>query len=143
MPILEALRLGGISDALVIVTRYFGGVLLGAGGLTRVYSSAASAAIRAAGLVDMLPGALLELRLSYAQYAPLESFISARATITQSDFLEDIRLRLSLEAEAAEPFIEALTARSAGRCQIQRVGEAYLLRPRAKLPTKANRSDPL
>ncbi|HIU94159.1 MAG TPA: YigZ family protein, partial [Candidatus Aphodomorpha intestinavium] len=53
LPMMEALRRSGVTDALVVVTRYFGGILLGAGGLVRAYSAAAAAAVRSAGEVEM------------------------------------------------------------------------------------------
>ena len=49
MPVLNSIRMSGVTDVLVVVTRYFGGILLGAGGLVRAYSTAASMAIEAGG----------------------------------------------------------------------------------------------
>lgn len=71
LPVLEALRSRAITDAVLVVTRYFGGILLGASGLTRAYASSAGLGIAAAGIVTMRPAVRLLCTLGYAQY---ESF---------------------------------------------------------------------
>jgi len=68
MPILEVLLRQDVRDALIVVTRYFGGVLLGTGGLVRAYSAAAKLALQDAGLADMHEAAEYRLEMDYAQY---------------------------------------------------------------------------
>ena len=68
VPVLDAIRKSGVSDAVVVVTRYFGGVLLGAGGLVRAYSRAAKLAIDEAQIVTREPFCDLTLDCSYADY---------------------------------------------------------------------------
>lgn len=65
-PIIEVMKVREVVNACVVVVRYFGGVLLGAGGLTRAYSKGAAAAIDACGVVSMEPSARLQLSLPYA-----------------------------------------------------------------------------
>ncbi|PRR83877.1 YigZ family protein [Clostridium vincentii] len=65
IPILEVIKKSGITDCVVVVTRYFGGVLLGAGGLTRAYTKGASIAIKAAGVVEKVRGIRISITLDY------------------------------------------------------------------------------
>lgn len=76
-PILDVLRQGGITDAVVTVTRYFGGILLGSGGLIRAYSSAASLAVKAATMVEIVPCRQYRVRLQYPQLARFQQVLAA------------------------------------------------------------------
>ena len=71
VPVLNVVKMSGASDLCVVVTRYFGGILLGAGGLVRAYSAAAKRALDAAGIVTMTEFALLSIRCSYSDYQRL------------------------------------------------------------------------
>lgn len=71
-PILEVLRRAGLANALLVVTRYFGGVLLGAPGLVRAYSEAAAAAVARAGLLRCRPMHRLEVCCDYASFGKLQ-----------------------------------------------------------------------
>ncbi|MBE5781219.1 MAG: YigZ family protein, partial [Clostridiales bacterium] len=71
LPILNAITGRELTDVLVIVTRYFGGILLGAGGLVRTYGKSAGLALDAAGIVKMLPGVHLTLKVSYPMYGKI------------------------------------------------------------------------
>ncbi|MBU3205663.1 YigZ family protein [Clostridium algidicarnis] len=65
VPILEVIKKTGITDCVIVVTRYFGGILLGAGGLIRAYTKGASLAIKKAGMVEKVSGILLKFILEY------------------------------------------------------------------------------
>lgn len=65
IPILEVIKKNEITDCTVVVTRYFGGILLGAGGLTRAYTKGAAVAIKAAGIVDKVLGVRINITLEY------------------------------------------------------------------------------
>lgn len=65
IPILEVMKKSGITDCAVVVTRYFGGILLGAGGLTRAYTKGASIAVKNAGIVEKVNGLKLSITLDY------------------------------------------------------------------------------
>ncbi|WP_308779557.1 YigZ family protein [uncultured Clostridium sp.] len=65
IPILEVMKKSNITDCAVVVTRYFGGILLGAGGLTRAYTKGASVALKAAGIVEKVKGVRLLLCMDY------------------------------------------------------------------------------
>ena len=65
IPILEVMKKSGITDCVVVVTRYFGGILLGAGGLTRAYTKGASIALKAAGIVEKVKGLKISFTIDY------------------------------------------------------------------------------
>lgn len=83
MPVLDVLRKKGVTDAVICVVRYFGGILLGAPGLVRAYSAAASAAVADAGLVRMTPLVPLTVRVSYTLWGKVENL--AQRTGLMSD----------------------------------------------------------
>lgn len=68
LPVLSAIGYAGLTDTIIVVTRYFGGTLLGTGGLVRAYSAAANAAIQAAGIATMRQVVTLKVQLPYALY---------------------------------------------------------------------------
>ena len=86
MPVLDVLRKGSIQDAVIIVVRYFGGTLLGTGGLVHAYGTAASEAVQNAGLVLCRPCRRFEVRLTYADYQKWQQ-ISAPYEIVVEDTL--------------------------------------------------------
>lgn len=74
-PILEVIRGRGLKNTAVVVTRYFGGILLGTGGLVRAYGAAAKLALEAAGLVRCEPARLYALAVDYASWQRVEAFL--------------------------------------------------------------------
>lgn len=71
IPILESLKLAKIHNVVAVVTRYFGGIKLGAGGLIRAYSNTTTKAIHQAGLVQRIKQAILKITVTYALHDPL------------------------------------------------------------------------
>lgn len=71
IPILESLKLAKIHNVVAVVTRYFGGIKLGAGGLIRAYSNTTTEAIHQAGLVQRIKQAILKITVTYAFHDPL------------------------------------------------------------------------
>lgn len=82
-PIIEVMKARQVVNACVVVVRYFGGVLLGAGGLTRAYSKGASTAIDACGVVSMEPSARLALELPYALWDRAQHRLSSMPVIIE------------------------------------------------------------
>jgi uncharacterized YigZ family protein len=72
IPILEVMKKSGVTDCAVVVTRYFGGILLGTGGLTRAYTKGASIAIKAAGIVEKVQGVKLSFELEYDLFGKIQ-----------------------------------------------------------------------
>lgn len=116
MPTLDAIRKSGIVDAAIVTVRYFGGTLLGTGGLVRAYGRAAADALTAAGIVRMRVFRRLTLLLSYTDYPRLQPLLTRRAVpILASDFGADVELTLKLPEEEWQGFADEVTELTAGR----------------------------
>jgi uncharacterized YigZ family protein len=89
-PIMEVLLREGVTGAVVIVTRYFGGILLGSGGLTRAYSQTAAEAVRVAGLTEMRPHTVLLITVAYAQFGALEQALLRRGLALHDSTFTDV-----------------------------------------------------
>lgn len=101
-PILEVIRGAGLERVVIVVTRYFGGVLLGTGGLVRAYTQAAQQAVAAAQLVTLEPARLLALSLAYADWPRLEPLLPAWGCQ-----VEDVRYTDKVDVRLLVPLAEA------------------------------------
>lgn len=126
-PMMEVLLREDVVDAMVVVARYFGGVLLGAGGLARAYGQAAAEAIRAAGIARMLPHTELRITVDYAQYGALEQALG-RAGYTPSGVAYAERVTATVPVPAGEEAAMARTVAdlTAGQGAILQGGCVYL-----------------
>lgn len=88
-PVLEAIGHAGISDVIVVVTRYFGGILLGTGGLVRAYTAAASGALQSAELVTMRLVVDCSVRLPYALFEQAQRVVSASGAKLSDPIFDD------------------------------------------------------
>lgn len=126
LPTLEVLTKSGITDAAIVVTRYFGGVLLGAGGLVRAYSHAAGLALTAAGKVRMQMCSIAALCCDYGQYGKLSSLIPAcGGVIDKADFGENVTLRFHMAPESLPAFGKQLADTTCGSVDYLVEDEGY------------------
>ena len=88
-PVLETIGHAGVSDVIVVVTRYFGGILLGTGGLVRAYTAAASGALQAAELVSMRLVVDCSLRVPYALFEQAQRMIAASGARLEEPVFDD------------------------------------------------------
>lgn len=129
VPILEVIRARGLKNCLVVVTRYFGGILLGAGGLVRAYSSSASAVLDKSGVVEYAPGLEMRMKMDYAQYGAVKFYAEhdGEMTVTESEFALDVEITAVCRAEKAEAVRKKLQDLTGGRIRL--VQERELLLP--------------
>jgi len=126
MPTLDVLQKQNLTDCLVVVTRYFGGILLGGGGLVRAYSHTAALAVEAAGIVEMRPAFLEEIRCSYTQYGWLQPLVeSGGGTIVDTQYTDEVTVRFLLDTDLQGGFQKQLTERSAGTLATEILEEQY------------------
>ncbi|MDD4074711.1 MAG: YigZ family protein [Eubacteriales bacterium] len=125
-PIMDVLLGKDIVNVMIVVTRYFGGVLLGAGGLVRAYSRAAAEACGAAGLAAVRAGVALSMTVDYSRYGVVEGLLRERGQITDTEFGENVTLRAMVRAQDAADVIAAVVDKTDGRCTPSRTGEAYM-----------------
>ncbi|MGN1347229.1 MAG: IMPACT family protein [Eubacteriales bacterium] len=99
MPVLNVIKMSGACDLCVVVTRYFGGILLGAGGLVRAYTASAKSAIDAAGLAVFEQYALLKITVTYSDYQRLTvALAKLGASEDHCDFGENVTILGAIEA---------------------------------------------
>ena len=124
MPMLEVFRRENVYNFACVVTRYFGGVLLGTGGLSRAYSAAAKEALTAAGTVGCQALAELEFSCSYSMADRLRKELeSAGATVTDIRYESEVTVTAMLPEETAEAVCRRIRELSSGRVQPRRKGE--------------------
>ncbi len=124
MPILDAIRKAGITDVAVVVTRYFGGILLGTGGLVRAYTAAAVGAIKEAGIAEVGTFSLLRVKANYSDYQKLMPLVSAvNAKTEESDFGTDVVMVLSVRDNLAKGFMADIIESTNGRVSAEIVGK--------------------
>lgn len=126
MPTLETIRKSGVDNACVVVTRYFGGTLLGAGGLVRAYSHTASLALEAAGIVTYEPYSELELCCSYSEYQKYSAYFSDIGALTDGVVFEArVTVRFAVKRRRCDEVVKKITELSGGKSLPRLLGERY------------------
>ena len=119
MPVLNAIRMSGITDVCVIVTRYFGGILLGAGGLVRAYSTSASMALEKGGIAIYEEYDVIECECSYSDYQKLQPILEHQnVKLDTTEFLENITLKFSIPCEESLTLSKKIQDTFAGRIKL-------------------------
>lgn len=119
LPVLEVLQHAGLTDVICVVTRYFGGVLLGTGGLVRAYTAAAQAALAAAEVVRVSPCVRLTVTLAYPLYDRAATLAAAAGAKTEDTVYSDqVTLRLLLPDGNGQALAAKLTELSRGQAAI-------------------------
>lgn len=110
VPILDVLEKMQLHDTVVVVTRYFGGIKLGTGGLIRAYSKAASNGIRQTGVVKKVLQQQVSLTLSYPNLGKLQNFLETKQIpIITTDYSENVKVLLALDQTAIPSFTAQIT----------------------------------
>ena len=126
LPTLEAIRKKGVFDAVVVTTRYFGGILLGVGGLIRAYSHGASLALEAAGIITYEQYREFMLDTTYSDYQLILQELSRFGVLTDnSEFTDRVTLTLAIKAPRYAELVERLSELTAGRCFLMETGERF------------------
>lgn len=126
LPLLDTLRKPNITDSVIVVTRYFGGILLGTGGLVRAYSAAAKAAVEDAGIVTYVLYKKAKITVSYSDYQKLEYFLEKRGIKhNPAVFDSQVSLVAKIIPEDFENVISALADLTGGKALIDDAGFEY------------------
>ena len=122
-PILNVLEREGVQDVLCVVTRYFGGILLGTGGLCRAYTKAAKDALGDAGISELRPWSVLRLDCPYALFERVKLELEKRGgTVISSEYGAQIALMAALPEPGEAVFAKALQELSAGSLVPEKTG---------------------
>lgn len=125
-PVLEAITHAGLCDVIVVVTRYFGGILLGTGGLVRAYTAAASGALQKAELVTMRLVVDCSLRLPYAQFEQAQRLVAASGAKLEEPVFDDaVTLRWRMPAGQEGPLCARLGELLRGAADVQVTRPAF------------------
>ena len=126
MPVLDVIRKSGCTDTAVVVTRYFGGTLLGAGGLVRAYSHAAKLALDEAHVITYEKYVVLKLVCSYSDYGKNISETERFGLINDGvDFAENVTLNLAVKSTRLSEFEKLISDSSNGKLVPEKVGERF------------------
>jgi len=129
VPMLETIRKSGVCDCVVVVTRYFGGILLGAGGLVRAYSHGTKIALDAAEIVTYEKYTELRLDCSYSDYQKYSVILPTfNAIIDNTDFTDKVTVSFAVKETAVDALSQKITEMSGGRDKAERTGERFYYR---------------
>lgn len=133
-PMLNVFQREGVTNVVCVVTRYFGGILLGAGGLTRAYSKGARDALCAAGYAVMGQWAVVSIPCTYAMLERVKLEVAAQdGTVDDTEYGAAIRLTVSLPVERVDALQERLTELSAGSIAVTVDSAEFRPGPRQEL----------
>jgi uncharacterized YigZ family protein len=126
LPVMETVEHFGITDVAVVVTRYFGGILLGTGGLVRAYSDAANEALKSAKVITFLPSKKFEVNIDYGDYDLLNKlFAETGVKISSTDFSEKIKIVAIIPTTEFEHLREKITDIFCGRVAFKNTEDIF------------------
>ena len=119
-PMLTVLLHAGVGDICAVVTRYFGGILLGKGGLVKAYSGGVQLALHSLPLAERIPKAELIVVLDYTNVTPLKRLLpSYEVEVLAEEYAADVTYRLKLPVEQVTAFTEAIDGLTNGQALIE------------------------
>lgn len=126
IPVLDVLLKEELTDCVVVATRYFGGTLLGTGGLVRAYSHTAKIAVDAGGIITMKLCKVLKVCCDYNFYGRLNSLIpECGGIVCDSDFADTVTVTLKMPVDNADDFERKLVDLSLGKFSAEEIGEEF------------------
>lgn len=127
VPMLEILKKREITNVCAVVTRYFGGIKLGAGGLIRAYAGSVGHALDQVGLVKFVTQEQLILTLDYGNYDGLQRFLSSQGlVISESEFLSDVTVKLFVDLDKTDQLLADLIEQFSGKISVVK-GDKHLV----------------
>lgn len=126
VPVLDVILKNEVKDVCVVVTRYFGGVLLGAGGLVRAYSHGSKIALEAGGIITLAPCAVLQVEADYSFYERIRVMLEDNsANIEDCIFSDNVKIIFSIRDTRVNDISQKLTELSNGKYSFAKIGEKY------------------
>ena len=126
MPVLDIIRKNGCTDVVIVVTRYFGGTLLGTGGLVRAYTAAAVGALESAQIIRYDIYTSLEISVSYSDYGKISTILSDLGFRTENTIYDvGVKIEGSVIKSNLDELSKSLVEATAGRVEIEIIGEEF------------------
>ncbi|BCS81700.1 YigZ family protein [Anaerocellum diazotrophicum] len=123
LPVMEVIRKSNVSNVLIIVTRYFGGILLGASGLVRAYTQAATLGLEKAGILEYHECEEILLSIEYSDFDKIRWLISRyNAIIEKIEYSQIVDLFLAIKKEEVDEFIKKVSDITSGNFLADRKG---------------------
>ena len=126
-PMLDVITGQGIHDVLVVVTRYFGGTLLGTGGLVRAYSAAVKAGLENCRVMEKIRGYQVVVKTDYNNLGKIQ-YIAAGMELPEqnSEYGENVELTYTVPEEKAAAFEREITEKTGGKSKVDRGDETWI-----------------
>lgn len=124
-PMLDVLAGAGLTGALVVVTRYFGGTLLGTGGLVRAYTEAAQEAVKHSKVMEIRPRRTVACTVQYSDLGRIQYLFREEGLEPSVDYREKILLTAEVPEEQVARLTEAITNATAGQAELK-IGDMYI-----------------
>ena len=135
-PMLDVLLGAGIYNAAIVVTRYFGGVLLGTGGLVRAYSGAVQAGLAASTVIEKHHGMSLQVTTDYTGIGKIQYIAGERSLpILDSEYTDKVVLKLIVPDDQIEEVKKAITEGTNGRAGLEKDAELYFAKVNGEVKT--------
>ena len=126
-PILEVIRGRGLTDVLIVVTRYFGGTLLGTGGLVRAYTQAASEGLAYAGILRKVPGVRLKIGTDYTGLGKIQYLLAQRGiSILDTVYTDRVEILTAAAGDTVQSLKKEITEGTSGQAVIEEDGQCWL-----------------
>ncbi|MCY6958592.1 YigZ family protein [Clostridium brassicae] len=120
VPMLDVIKKKGITDVVLVVTRYFGGILLGTGGLVRAYSKGASTAIDEAGVVEKVEGCQIHIKIDYDLLGKVQYVCSQNEWyIEDTEYTDKVCLKILSPVDNIENIKSKIVEITAGKCEFK------------------------
>lgn len=127
VPILEVLKKKHLKDTVVVITRYFGGIKLGAGGLIRAYGKATSEGLAATGIVERKLMQVMHTTVDYTWLGKIENELrSSVYLLKEIHYLEKVEIETYVEEAQTEAFRDWIVEMTSGQSSLQKGAEIYL-----------------
>jgi len=127
MPVLDSMRNQGIVDAITVVTRYFGGTLLGTGGLVHAYTTSACEAINAAGIITRVLCDSMLVKTDYNLSGKVQYLISSKNYLLEhTEYADNVEFTVSLKKDETGLFVKELADVTAGKAVTKILCEKYV-----------------
>lgn len=134
IPILEVMKKSNVTDCAVVVTRYFGGVLLGTGGLTRAYTKGASIAIKAAGIVEKVSGLKLSFEIEYDLFGKIQYICGQNSWhIEETEYTDKVIVHILCEEAISEEIENEIVEVTNGKVIVRKSEEGIYFKESNRL----------